>query len=342
MIVKPVLLLLLASYGAADTTAVEWENYDKCTNECDDDNSSYWCGERRSNEEGISRCVQFTKMGDPCVSKCQGWKDEKYKWCMTNSIKLSSSKWWDHCSEEGFTINQEKCVDECAKREEDYFWCHTEKGWDHCSPPGQVQPMQMTIKGGLCKSNCTQYENTYYWCTRSLSFCKTKSEESDKCDDYWEYCSPDYTSTIFGKPCKDKCAQEGKPHYSCNTVDGSSDYCSPKAEAFIKVEREFTIYGKECKTFCGTHGEEYNWCKQMSHSSESWWDYCAPHNMTMHNEPCIDECGRRGQSYFWCHTQSSWDYCSPNKDTLNKAVSSKCGHLIFAILTLWFINAILH
>merc|ERR550519_2212027 len=103
MLASPVLVILvaIASCRAADNitarwenygnTTASWRNYDKCTNECEDDDTSYWCGERRSNEEGISRCVQFTKKGDPCVSKCQGWKDETYKWCMTNSIKLSSS-----------------------------------------------------------------------------------------------------------------------------------------------------------------------------------------------------------------------------------------------------------
>jgi YHS domain-containing protein len=298
-------------------TLFEFKYDDICTNECDDNNSTYWCGQRRMDGEGkMSRCVQYTRDGDPCVTSCQDEKDETYKWCRTNAVE--AGEWWQTCSLEGFTINKEKCLDDCAMREHDYYWCHTNKDdkWDYCSPSSKVKPVQITTKGGQCKTQCEHHGEDYFWCTRNIDFCTGRT-----CDEYWAYCSLDDMHTTKGKECKEKCSKAGQDYYWCNTMDESDegwDYCSPiaKAGVHLSLEIELDVYGKECRNLCSMQGEEYFWCKHIG--GGEWWDYCSPQNMTRYNSPCSDPCERRGEEYFWCHTEnsSSWDYCSPNIHSL--------------------------
>ena len=79
-----------------------------------------------------------------------------------------------------FTINKEKCTDECGMHGEKYFWYHTSKAdadkWDYCSPPGLVKPVQFTTKGGHCISECRQEEKNCHWCDKNLDYCTDGSK----------------------------------------------------------------------------------------------------------------------------------------------------------------------
>jgi len=331
-----VFVICMISVCSGSNSTVEYKYDDICSNECDDNDSSYWCGQSRMDGEGkMSRCVQYTRHGDPCVTSCQDEKDETYKWCRTNAVEILSGKWWEYCSLEGFTINKEKCLDDCTMRDQDYYWCHTnkEKKWDYCSPSSKVKPVQLTTKGGQCKTQCGHHDEDYFWCTRNIDFCQNKN-----CDEKWAYCSLDDMHTRKGKECKEKCSMEGEDYYWCNTLDGGWDYCSPiaKAGVHLSLEIELDVYGNECRNLCSMQGEDYFWCKQIGGRGSSWWDYCSPQNMTRYNSPCSDQCERRGEEYFWCHTGNSWDYCSPSIHSPHSGAQKKFwpfALVMFALLS---------
>lgn len=256
------------------------------------------------------RCIQYTKRGETCVAECGGKK--KYNWCLTNQFSLSEGTWWDYCSLVGFTINKEKCTDECGMHGENYFWCHTSKAdldkWDYCSPPGLVKPVQFTTKGSLCISECRQEEKNYHWCQKSLDYCN-----DDNCDEDWEYCSLDEEHTRYNYQCEGPCTNKGTDYYWCNQ-GGSWEYCSakPKIGVHFSDHIELTIYGVKCRDICALYGKDYYYCSVYGRSSLNYWDYCSPNPKTTINKgKCKDECASRGKSYYWCNTGSSWDYCSP-------------------------------
>lgn len=334
-----------ASYLSGSNAAVEFKYNDICTNECNHTDSSYWCAKRRMDPQGLmSRCVQYTRDGDPCMSSCQDEKDKTYKWCRTNAVE-TSDKWWGYCSLEGFTINKEKCLDDCAKRDEDYYWCHTKKNkdnkkWDYCSPSAKVKPVQLTTKGGQCKTECLHHNEDYYWCTRNVESCSAASD-GGSCDEYWAYCSLDDMHTRKGKQCKKPCSMAGEEYYWCHTLDGSNggwDYCSPTAKdgVHLSLEIELDVYGKECRNLCSMKGEKYFWCKQIGGRGDSWWDYCSPQNMTRYNSACTDQCDRRGEEYFWCHSsgEKPWDYCSPNINSLHSGAQKKFWSFVLVVFSL--------
>jgi len=278
---------------------------DVCSNGCDSSDPSYWCGVNKKDENGrVVRCVELTVRGGHCVGACER-KSQAYYWCMTNAVKVGgNAEWWDYCSPEGSTTNNEKCLDSCSRRGESYYYCHTSKEekdkWDKCSPRGQVRPVQYTVKGVLCTSDCTNHGEKYYWCYKTQDHCS--SGRGGSCDDSWDYCSVDERSTRYGGKCKD--------YNWCSLADGTWDYCSPSPRLGVDVSEniELTIYGVRCITKC-RDGGGYYWCKQLG--SKDAWDYCSPDKYTIHREKCKDRCTTRGKSYNWCNTASGWDYCSP-------------------------------
>jgi len=317
---------------------------DECTNECSSTNPYYWCGNMREDATGqIMRCRQYTRYTGICVDECGG-KGKSYDWCLTNAHTLQRYHWWDYCSLLGYTINKEPCTDRCAPRGEKYWWCHTKSNWDYCSPPGDVAPVQLTIKGDVCKSECGRHGKSYYWCKKSMKYCDTDTcgsdcldgkwckehgvycvgesdcEEQcrnyyDPCDDDWDYCSLDGQHTRFHQPCDGPCAKKGKSYYWCDTKGGSWDYCSPTAQfgVHFSEKTQLTIYGVKCRDICGKGSNDYYWCKVYGRSHWNTWDYCSPHRYkTRYGERCKDACNSKGKSYYWCYTDSSWDYCSPD------------------------------
>lgn len=336
---------MAVSFVDANKT-VTWSYDDDCTNECGDTDNRYWCGKHRTDPEGyISHCVQYTKYGEVCVNECGGKKD--YNWCLTNAYRLDGYEdYWGYCSLAGFTVNKEKCWDNCEMRDENYFWCHkfTDKtNWDYCSPPGLVKPVEIHRKGGQCITECGKHGESYYWCAKSMEYCNDNG-----CDDDWEYCSIDEMHTRYGAECKERCSLGGESYYWCHTVDGSWDYCSPKATegVHVSMEIELTRYGVKCRSVCKMAGEDYFWCEQIGGSIWNWWDYCSPQKLTINNAPCTDECARRGNNYHWCHTKDSWDYCSPQNSDEFGYTSIEAGAPITAsyaasvLLLLLFIWAI--
>merc|ERR1711915_125583 len=77
--------------------------------------------------------TELTRKGQICRSKCShGGK--KSAWCMIYSNSRAYSS-WEYCSLKlGETISGMKCMSECGRKGEDYFWCNTQEDWDYCSP----------------------------------------------------------------------------------------------------------------------------------------------------------------------------------------------------------------
>lgn len=307
-----------------------------CSNQCGGSGPDFWCGTKKKDTSGkVVRCVQQTVKGENCVDSCEK-KGKQYE-CLTNQVQLSGkfkNSWWDYCSLDGYTTNQERCTDTCATRGEKYYWCHTSKDdktiWDYCSPQGRVRPIQYTINGGLCTSECGKNGKDYYWCFKSIKYCTGKS-----CDDNWDYCSTSDYTTKHGTKCQNRCGKHGEDYTWCKTVDGSWDYCSvsPKIGVDVSDHIELTIYGVKCVDKCHRAGDYY-WCNQYGGGSSDTWDYCSPDpKYTVHREKCTDACATRGESYNWCRTATSWDYCSPKGTPGNtrQYTSGPGGKIFFAL-----------
>lgn len=289
---------------------------DFCTNECDETNPSYWCGQYKTDEAGkVMKCTEFTVNDWTCVSECVK-RDDGYHVCQTNINRLAKGTWWDYCSLWGNTTKGAHCVDTCSQHGEDYFWCHTDKSdesaWDYCSPQPRVRPLQYTYRGGRCIGECKQWEEDYYWCKKNLHHCS--GGRGGTCDAWWDYCSPDPWHTRYNKKCKEECSWSEEGYHWCYEEDGGWDYCSPAPEMGVDVKdhMEVSIYGVRCSSICSDWGESYNWCRLYGGKDGSAWDYCSTSpNLTTHSAECTDECARRKEEYFWCNTAESWDYCSP-------------------------------
>jgi len=336
------------------TAAPYYPRHDElCTNEC----SLYigdsidtitgprkWCGQVKEDVTGrLMRCVQYTKHGETCVDECGYSSYKGYHWCLTNRYQLEEEDWWGSCSAKpGHTTGKNKCSDECARRGENYFWCHTSgNNWEYCSPPGLVKPVQFTVRGSPCISECRQGGKNYHWCYKNLAYC-----DEESCDDNWDYCSLDEEHTRYNYKCDGPCAREGKSYYWCTQGD-SWDYCSPKPKIGVhfKDHVEVTIKGSRCRDICAKYGEKYFWCDVWGASTYTW-DYCSPvltiegkrHYTTKGGEPCQDACASRGKSYFWCKTKTSWDYCSPVFGQHHAGVGAVGAHpaiLATVILAFW-------
>ena len=70
--------------------------------------------------------------------------------------------------------------------------------------------------GVKCRDKCALKGEDYYWCE-----VYGRSHYN-----YWDFCSPDPSTTINQERCRDACEARGKSYYWCHT--GSNwDYCSP-------------------------------------------------------------------------------------------------------------------
>ncbi|CAB3985575.1 Hypothetical predicted protein [Paramuricea clavata] len=54
-----------------------------------------------------------------------------------------------------------RCIDQCATRGKDYYWCNTNEGWDYCSPIPDFTCINVP-----CRDNqhCGQHGMGYHWC----------------------------------------------------------------------------------------------------------------------------------------------------------------------------------
>ncbi|CAB4008823.1 Hypothetical predicted protein [Paramuricea clavata] len=158
----------------------------------------------------VSNTKHITRYNKLCTSLC----NTKYKgsyWCYTKGASDS----WEYCFRlPNEDIEGKKCRAKCAQHGENYNWCWLVKGsWNYC---GLVQNRLQRFKtryGYDCIDDCSYYPSKgYYYCNANED---------------WDYCSPSYDATIYGKACKDnsKCASRGKSYTWCYTKDGSWDYC---------------------------------------------------------------------------------------------------------------------
>ena len=62
--------------------------------------------------------------------------------------------------------NNQHCLDECATRGQDYFWCNIAGAtWDYCSPaPPSTTAPPMTREGRRCMGVCDFYSSSYQYC----------------------------------------------------------------------------------------------------------------------------------------------------------------------------------
>jgi len=211
-------------------------NKTECRDECDRRGKEYfWCHTEGDDWDycspaGKVQLVEYSSKGPqfPCSSPCEK-KEESYATC---TISIGGSTSWvvftdddpdlDYCSEEGRKSSEGKhCIDECEKRDEDYFWCHTADGsWDYCSvtPSLKTEPYNTNVTlsstGLLCKDTCGLKGESYFWCY--------------EWNGEWTYCSPDPQTSSKHLKCTDECKRRKEDYFWCNTIDGSWDYCSPK------------------------------------------------------------------------------------------------------------------
>ena len=80
-----------------------------------------------------------------------------------------------------------ECLDECATRGSDKFWCKIAGDtWDYCSPATPNTPAK-TVEGRKCTGVCDYYSSSYLWCT---------SFTTDN-DGWWDYCGASTSSKQF-------------------------------------------------------------------------------------------------------------------------------------------------
>ena len=80
-----------------------------------------------------------------------------------------------------------ECLDECATRGSDKFWCKIAGDtWDYCSPAVPNTPAK-TVEGRKCTGACDYFSSSYLWCT---SF-------TTENDGWWDYCGASTSSKQF-------------------------------------------------------------------------------------------------------------------------------------------------
>jgi len=209
-----------------------------CTNECDGDQETAWCGERRKGDTGeILRCAERTKGGYMCMDTCD-YRGESYTWCKTG---VHVPNQWDYCSPSDgeviqvmYTIYGQQCSGKCEQQGKDYWWCYksvkfasgktNDANWDYCSSDDTH-----TRYNKECRNECSPRGEDYYWC-------HTK-------DDSWDYCSPRVETiepeiTKGGGRCAGICARRDESYFWCHAQDISSgwwDYCGPNASTSSKL-----------------------------------------------------------------------------------------------------------
>ncbi|XP_052806536.1 uncharacterized protein LOC128235775 [Mya arenaria] len=123
----------------------ELANYPKEVNFCKDSRTQgTLCSEYNPNylTAGSSLCREDT----PC-----GFYGYSYKWCYTDYSK----KKWDYC-----------CTDACARRGNNYYWCHSGNKWQYCGSPGtKTVDNTNCLSTSPCGLHLDVSSNTdYYWC----------------------------------------------------------------------------------------------------------------------------------------------------------------------------------
>ena len=91
------------------------------------------------------RAMGFTVYGESCYDTCEVRDDYEYTWC--HKFKESSTGTWsdaDYCTLESDTTPYgDKCVDQCAKRGQQYYWCHKETTlWGYCTPEHLIEQLR--------------------------------------------------------------------------------------------------------------------------------------------------------------------------------------------------------
>jgi len=262
-----------------------------------------WCGQPREVHNKVSRCLERTRYGHRCATKCKR-DGYDYYWCR---LDWHIGK-WDYCAPQGLSRYNAKCVGECVidLDKSSSFWCWTdttESTWEYCSPgPTLEVPVKYTRYGQECQGACKKYLgwfHDYYFCQkskRSESFWDNTigwllNKAFDKLgvrplkwlndgigkifgnDSDWEYCSAEPTRTMYNEGCTDKCESRGESYYWCHTAE-SWDYCSPPAE-----HQHGTVSGRQCVGKCDFRGSSYEWCHADGNfvlwSLTGYWDYCG-------------------------------------------------------------------
>merc|ERR1712025_1278228 len=151
----------------------------------DSEDSSKW--DYCSNHSRV-QAVHYSINGQEC-----GQAGEEYWWCYKPQRwqgKYSDPD-WDYCSPSHQTTRYNKpCLDECATRGSDNFWCNIAGDtWDYCSPAVPPTPAN-TVGGTKCAGICDYYKSSNLWCTRF-----TTSTE-----DWWDYCGSQQEEIPSNKP----------------------------------------------------------------------------------------------------------------------------------------------
>merc|ERR1719334_2922014 len=149
---------------------------------------------------------------------------------------------WDYCSPGNLTRYGKTCEDECSKRGEDYYWCHTLYGWEYCSPTSKIRKVHLDSWGKECLTRCSKGNEDYYWCYTSKIL-------NDPRELNWFFCSPTSNSTSYSHSCINTCGHYGSKYYWCKTSQGW-DYCSPD----LDLHRKQTKGGGQCNGLCSDTG----------------------------------------------------------------------------------------
>ena len=150
------------------------------------------------------------------------------------------------------------CVNECLKRNEDYYYCRTHQNlWEYCSPINGA-----SAYGKHCVNECSKIgEETDFHCGVSggREPCSLYSRLSAKrhITRYGYFCNAD-----------SQCEQRGQSYFWCRYTAYLStnywEYCSPN--------HNMGYQNNACNSdhYCGNHGRDYYWCNIAGS-----WDYCG-------------------------------------------------------------------
>ena len=91
------------------------------------------------------RAMGFTVYGESCYDTCEVRDGYEYLWC--HKFKESNTGTWsdaDYCTlSSDATPYGDKCVDKCAKRGQNYYWCHKESTlWGYCTPQHLIEQLR--------------------------------------------------------------------------------------------------------------------------------------------------------------------------------------------------------
>ena len=235
---------------------------DLCISECTRHGATYYWCYTSSNPYSWDYCSPQPDVdihNRPCLSICGKRKGKHYYWC---EVEVNAELTWDYCGTHGenFRVVSSSgyfCVDACAKRSEQYYWCHTEQDWGYCSPKERTDHYGRRC---LPDSYCDRSAGAdYYWCYVG----------GGEQDEEWGYCSVQGESkhlTYRGYYCSTECQYDATSDYSeCNIYDGTIEYCS---QLSVTDSR-----GHVCSyTKCSRPEEKtYFWC----YYEDGQWDYCG-------------------------------------------------------------------